>query len=184
VIPKKPARRWSAFRIANVAIGIAVFAAIGITLAVMYRHRSESAQSFERHLSEYLRTPKPIDPSGEAFIRGKLVIVDPDKKAVDWTMFELDERWRAQNPEEVGTVVWLNWGTKRVGEYRSGSNKRGDAYVHTVRVTVIDKKTATIVGSIEFTGDDPPPAATGFSDQYGTKPTNKVAIYLRSLPRR
>ncbi len=60
-------------------------------------------------MAEYLAPP--VGPASAGPVRGKMVVVDKKTQDIDWDVFfGLPDALRAGRPEEVGTVVWLEYG--------------------------------------------------------------------------
>jgi hypothetical protein len=157
---------------------------IGISLGIKYNCNVSNIQKlFEAHLQEYtvITGLNPDFQSENSYIRGKVITVDIGKNKIDQIYFNLPKDMVAKNPEEVGTIVWLKWEDVRVGTY----SPSGDAaYEITCEVTIIDKTEAIIVDKKSFTGTSPPPTMLREGPGYGSKPTDEVVNYLKSLPRR
>jgi hypothetical protein len=115
---------------------------------------------------------------GKGYLKGKVVIIDKDDGGtIDSLNSSLPEVLRANSPEEVGTVVWLNWNEERVGTYQGG----GGAYVYTCVMTIIDRTSSSKVAVKRFRGGDPPYITYSHSG-YGSRPD--IISYLTNLPRR
>ena len=136
---------------------------------------------FDSHIKEYTSSSFVQEGGGQAYVIGKVLPVDKTGNMVDRSVFfALPGGLKASRPQDVGTIVWLEWGTTQVGTYTGG----GNAYVRTCEVTVIDKSRQAIVGTADFTGSDPVSGKTGSGDEYGDAPVQKVVDYLVKLPRR
>jgi hypothetical protein len=136
---------------------------------------------FEKHLSEYASIRGlEREQAAEAYIRGKIVAVNRSENQIDDIYFDLPQELRAAQPEEVGTVVWLEWGADRIGMYTDGAG----AYAHTCKVTIIDMSIPAIIAERDFRGSRPPETKSGSGSRYGSKPTDKIVGYLKGLPRK
>jgi hypothetical protein len=110
-----------------------------------------------------------------------MVVVDRASKDVDWLLFDLPSDLRASGPQDVATVVLLDWGKKQVDSYENGA----PAYQQEVTVTVVDLATKAVIGQQHFVGGEPPQSIESSSSSgTGSKPTQEVVDYLKSLPRR
>jgi len=135
---------------------------------------------FQEHIAEYLRAdlPKQVD---KPYLSGRIIPVDVGDKRIDGIYAALPVELRADRPEDVATIVWLQWGKIKVGEYQQN---KVEALVLTCKVTVIDKQSGLIVGENEFRGSNPPERWHAGVPNYGSKPTAPVIDWLKSLPRK
>ena len=121
---------------------------------------------------------------GRGYLKGKVLIIDKKEKGIDPLNSSLPETLRATSPEEVKTVVWLNWNENLVGHYEGG----GSAYVYTCQMTIIDNTIPAIVAVKKMRGSEPPEYITVYSygnlPSYGNGHGDKPDIigYLRKLP--
>jgi hypothetical protein len=156
--------------------------------------RSKKAP-FDPYVEEYLRPPEVPDwiANAEAdaqdpdyvapdppTVAGKLVIVNRDKKEIDDLFVDLPDGLRAENPEEVGTVVWVSFARVAVGTYTDGAT----GYAHSCTVHVIDKAGWTVTAIRRFQGSAPPSFKKHSGDAEGSKPDSAVIEYLKNLPRK
>lgn len=161
---------------------IIVFVIVAVIIGVITQQRQASVVApFKSHLSEYASMSglKPISPTVSPYIKGKVIVIDIDEKDIDDCFFDLPSDLRAASPEEVGTVIWLDWGEVLIGRYTDGAG----GYQITCKVTVIDKAKTAIVGEATFKGSEPPSVKSGSGDRTGDKPTDDVSDYIKTLPR-
>jgi hypothetical protein len=184
---------WSSKILKNILDGlrgwlIILFAAwiVAAFFSASYSIKDASLQDpFKDHVREYstvsgLKNSVRTSPHRtQAYLKGKIITVNKKENRIDDIYFKLPEELRATKPEDVGTIVWLDWGEDRVGFYL-GSH--GDATVNTCHVTIIDKSVPAIVGEINFRGSDPPERSYGSSS--GSMPTEVIVNYLRNLPKK
>jgi hypothetical protein len=143
------------------------------------RRQSRAAAPFEEHINEYLTAPKAGAPTNQK-ARGKFITVDVNERRVDRLYFELPPELRAASPDEVATVVWLDWREEKVGEYSGGK----PACVEWCDVTVIDRQQNVTLAKKQFKGGDPPKTLkTTFIKGVGPRPYKEIADYLASLCR-
>jgi hypothetical protein len=157
--------------------------------------------SLRDHVREYstvsgLKNPARTSPhQTEAYLKGKIITVNKKEKRLDDIYFDLPEELRATKPEDVGTIVWLEWGKDEAGFYCDWSDvlckdgitppKHDDpATVNTCHVTIIDKFIPAIVGEMSFMGSDPPQRKTRSGSSSGSMPTEEIVAYLQSLPKK
>jgi hypothetical protein len=117
--------------------------------------------------------------SGNALLKGKLIMLNISDRKVDSLFRELPVEMRASTPAEVGTIVWLKRGQRLYGHYRGG----GGAYINTCEVTIIDRAAARVLTVKQFDGSLPP-SSTKSSSASGSMPSDEITTWLRNLPRR
>jgi len=185
--PKPPPLAAAPPRASNrapVVIGSVVFigvaALVGWLLLRQAKRGTEKAP-FEPFLGDYTKAVDGADEGEEAAasLVGKVVVIDRKEQEVDDLQFDLPEEIRARQPEEVGTVVWLDWGRETQGGYTDGTA----AYVQTCTVTVIHREKWEVLGTTVFRGSDPPSFKKGGGSRSGSKPTDEVVRFLAALPR-
>lgn len=137
------------------------------------------------------------DSQRRIVIKGKVYVIDKDEARLDFAMqMRLPEHLRATTPEEVQTVVWLDYELRRVGNYGTthsygtyGNGPRipGDnsgtseitAYAHDCKVTVIDLPSKTVLVDAQLIpGEDPPAVKSVHTSATGEKPTEKILSLL------
>jgi hypothetical protein len=169
------------FLIILLVIGLGV----GGFFGARYLLRESELGPFNEHVQEYLSAANP--PAGgqpnnqAAYIKGKVIPVNVKSKDVDWLYYDLPPSLKPKTPAEVGTVVWLEWDERQVGQYGSGG---GGAFVQTCRVTVIDKAERRVLSQVVVEGGQPPRTSRRGSSASGSKPTEQVVNYLKTLPTR
>ena len=135
---------------------------------------------FAARLSEYTSIPGLKELSGEAYVIGKVITVNKGENRIDPMYLDLPSDLAASTPEEVGTVIWLEWKEYVVGTYTDGAK----GYRITCQVTVIDKVKAAIVGRKTFRGSDPPKFKSGHAPGRGSRPYYAIIDYITTLPKR
>jgi hypothetical protein len=139
----------------------------------------------ETHLGDYLNI-SPIESQDVAYpnlayIVGKIVIVDLNEKKLSGINGNsaLDSI-RANKPEEVGTIIWIEAGSKGVGQYTDGAYALQDYYT----VTIIDKSANMILAKKVIEGPPPPSGKTYFGNASGGLPDDAdVVKYILSINR-
>jgi len=91
--------------------------------------------------------------------------------------FLLTPSLRAARPEEVGTIVWLDWRANRVSIYSSGKQ----AYEVACEVTVLDAANRRVLARRTFDGGPPPPQVPRGEDGFGALPEAEIAAWLSEL---
>lgn len=147
-----------------------------------------TSKRFERlHENAALHLRKRSEEQTEhEYIRGKIVMLDGEAGRLDSTQRELPDALRASTPEEVGTIVLLEWTETKVGKYilpgSDPSSEGHGAYQRACDVTIIDRKLRVQVGlGAHFEGAPPPPQSSG--PARGSWPTDEVIRYVSGLPR-
>lgn len=160
---------------------ILVIAIVGVSSGVRsyIRERTQEQQlaPFYGSIDGYIDPYGLKDPVG-IYRRGKVIVVNPREKTVDDIYFDLPEKVRATSPNEVGTIILLEWTEDVVGHYAWG----GQGYVHTAKVLVIDKAMPALMINRIFRGSDPPSKKIGRGDAYGSKPTGEIISFIMGLP--
>jgi hypothetical protein len=163
------------------------FAFVFVAFAIFYAIRDAIYLGpFKEHVTEYstvLDVKNPVKHSSEkkeAYIKGKIITVNNEEGEIDDIYFSLPEELRATKPENVGTIVWLEWGEDNIGSYTDGE----DATVITCDVTIIDKSTATVVAERNFRGSIPPNPKRSGEDGTGSMPIDEIVAYLKTLPKK
>ncbi len=143
--------------------------------------RSSGAAPFRPHLAEYLAAPE--GPAHPGPVRGKMIVVDKKTRDIDdEVFFGLPSSLRASRPEEVGTVVQLDYG--RVPGRGVYGKDHLPSFVQTCQVTVIDRASRAVLATALVRGGDPPDhIQDGDKEGVGPRPTAQVLDYLKGLPR-
>src|SRR5262245_10164060 len=106
---------------------------VGAYFGNMWLHLSKFKGSLPEYVSYALpnQGPEPRKPGGPAetvenwgtpgSARPKMITVNPgESPSVDWIYYSLPRSLQAQTPDEVETVVWLEWSEANVGDYEGG----------------------------------------------------------------
>jgi hypothetical protein len=156
--------------------------ALGALLAASCQKRD--AKPFNLKMDDYLARPSGGlgDMDRSPRIKGKVVVVDRKARLLDDLHWDLSGSVRADTPDEVGTVVWLDWGSEAIGSYNTGRV----ATIVTCTVSVIDHASHTVLARKVFKGDEPPYHVSRPKGETGPiagpKPTGSIVTYLESLP--
>jgi hypothetical protein len=121
-----------------------------------------------------LQEPSGKDTSGQPYLKGKVVLVDRNKRELDDLHRGMPDELRAENLGEVGTVVWLEWDHKWV---------RGSK-APVCKVTVIDRARNVVVGENTFEGDPPPMPNLIDRLPVERRPNVEITTWLKGLPRK
>lgn len=159
----------------------------------IYEFAEEEAnrEGFRSEMTSYLalRDSPPIE--GGAYIKGKLVTIDLKEKAVDyWTYSKLPSEIKALTPNEVGTIVFIDWGWKKVGDYqlKDTGETVGEAKQSLATVSIIDNETKEKVLTKVFIGQEPIAGRqvkeNESADFASARPTFDIIDFLKNLPRK
>jgi hypothetical protein len=123
--------------------------------------------------------PEPVESWGEpGSAKPRMITVNlGENPSIDWTYFSLPRSMQAQTPEEVETVVWLEWWEAHEGDYDNGA----EALVHLCEVTVFDRASKQAVGQSHFRGGPPPETTESKGKVYGSKPTKEIVDFLKRM---
>jgi hypothetical protein len=149
---------------------------------ILFVHfRDARTTALRHHLSEYTSLAiQPDDPGDEKgiIIRRKVVAIDREKNEIDSLQYLLPDDLRADRPEEVRTVLWLEAGKREVGVYPRG----GKAYQRYTDVKVIDlNQPPKLLIRKRIYGGNPPERGSS-SNLYGSPPYQEIIDFLRSTP--
>jgi hypothetical protein len=170
-----------------------VFALVAIAAYLGVQHVTLSATSLDdlnKKIDVWLEKPTASDDLG-AYVRGKVLPIERSPRNGKGNGVAPDLYWalprdlRARTPDEVGTVLWLDWEYDWITEYRHPFEYTlGGILV--CKVTVIDKTTNTRLATRTFRGSDPTKAEVkGKSRDYiGEPPFEAIIAYLQKLPKR
>jgi len=134
---------------------------------------------YKEHQQEYLNISNLTDSEYDPYIFGKVIVINIENGKLDDVYNKLSKDLKASNHEEVGMVIWLEWGEVLVGEYTDGWK----GYAHTCDVTTIDFINSTIVDEEYFRGTDPPESKNFGGDAWGSMPIDDIVQYIEGLPR-
>jgi hypothetical protein len=143
------------------------------------RHE-QKIKPFKDRLPEYTAITRT--QVGDPYLKGKIIAIDKNRNIIDKLYYDLSEELRANTPEEVGTIVWLQCDENVVGYYGSTQTEGSEATYWTCDVTIIDKSIPAILEKRNFAGAPPPSKSAGSGT--GGKPTKEIIDYLVSLPRK
>lgn len=178
-------------------VGLTLWAAAGPLL----RHRA--ARAFDGHVEAWgdLRH-KPV-PDGTPYLRGKVIIVRAPVAVTEHNGFRArrkivqaarvdDDHWelpgdlRADEPDEVGTVVVCERANNKVGVYVRKKGSRGPVkhgYRHTVVLRIFDLASGVMTGTVTINGAEPSAVLDHpMDDGVGERPD--IVRWLEALPRR
>jgi len=132
--------------------------------------RSEWIKLFQPYVERYVTLSDLKKNQGNAYIKGKIIIIDKDNKNIDSLIFQVNKELFPESPEEVGTVIRLGWGRDKYGHYDDGAK----GYMITCKMTVIDLNKNLLIDKRSFFGSAPPSSKKGREDVSGSAPENKI----------
>ncbi len=169
-------------------IVLVVLVASSLVKSFIQFSKQEKEQSyFSSHLNAYLNSSYTQAEKNSPYIRGKVVIVDIDKRNIDYLVHpKLPDSIRAQKPDEVETIVLVTWRKQKEGEYKEveTGSVTGDAYRSMAHIRLIDWVSKEILVEKDFFGEDPVGGLTREGDFTSQWPMFKIVEYLESLPRK
>jgi hypothetical protein len=178
---KKKKRKSNVGKVVVLSIlGLAVFLGCVILLLVLLKPRDRIGP-FKDQMAGYLSDPVKGNAPPNTAVKGKMIAVSDQVKGLDDVYFSLSPRVKADAPEEVKTVVRVNKGENKVGQYTNGA----PGYRYRYSVQVIDWMTKQVVASRDFEGSMPPTTihTKSSSPVYGSDPKGEVVSYLNGLPK-
>jgi hypothetical protein len=110
-----------------------------------------------------------------------VVLVDVAKREIDDLHFVLLEGVRAQSPEEATAFGQLRYTRQVVGRY---GERDARAVQLSCTLTVIDRKTRTVIASRSFQWGTPAtsiPSVGANGDVIGSAPSNEITAFLSDL---
>ena len=169
------------WRIRLVILGVVVVALMGFGAywGVVTLLHSRAVAPFKPHMAEYLAPTN--GPLGQGPAKGKMIVLDRKTGDVDWDVFfALPDGLRADRPEDVGTVVLIDWSKEQIDQYKNGA----PAYRQSAKATVIDHARRAVIGTTQVQGTEPPiEIDSNASEGNGSKPSKEIVEYLKSLTR-
>ena len=160
---------------------IALVLSFGVQGLYKWYRSLYSLEHFNKTAAVWLKDPAP--GRSPAYIRGKVLPVThiPSSGRVEEDLYWLlPSELRARTPEDVSTVVWLDWEEKPFTVPYIQFTRRIIGIQYLCRVTVIDRTTNEKVAEQMFLGSDP----RGSARYAGDRPYEAIAQYLRGLPRK
>src|SRR5215204_2830324 len=156
----------------------------------------ENRDRLYARLEEYSRIPPREQLTDQPYIRGRALIIS--KKQVPLiTLIEDPAAWGADNaeglmaeaPEQVETVVVLNYSREKSGTYQIVGAKGGvEAYREICELILIDPSIPAVIHRKTFRASDPPSAKSIDIGRQATVVTSvdltTVRKYITDLPRR
>jgi len=149
--------------------------------------RARALAPFKEALPSYFELVPGLPPDGVdqptakpgKWAKGKMVVVNVEKRGIDDLHFDLPGDLSASKPDEVGTVVLLRWEERQMlkGPNALLARPEPGMYCMVGKVKVFDWESKSEIASATIYGDPPP----GYKIP-GPKPKTQVLKYLTDLP--
>jgi hypothetical protein len=142
-----------------------------------------SLDEFNRKIDVWMEPPASSD-AADSYIRGRVLPIVHQPESGRGVGVAPDLYWalprgvRARTPDEVGTVVWLDWEEKTITGPYNGFVDQVTGIQYVCKVTLIDKRANRKLAERTFRGSDP----TGSGRFQGDKPHKEIVDYLKGLP--
>jgi hypothetical protein len=175
-------RHWAAAIVVFILASVAPF-------VVKKLHLVTDLNQFNDKQAYWLQKPASADPS-TAYLRGKVLPFGRQQAGgpgVDEELFwALPSDLRPRTPDEVDTVVWLDWTEKHITTPQYAWRPYWILGRQRIcKVTVIDKRTNKKLASRTFVGPDPTAGTDGKTIKgMGPRPDKEILNYLLNLPRK
>ena len=167
--------------IAGLAIIPVVLVLSVSAFSIFTAQRTAKLAPFRARLREFVDLkldPAAAQPVGQHALRRKMLAIDQRAGQIDNLQLLLPEELCAAAPDEVGTLLWLQWGEETTGKYPAG----GRAIRRYCDVILIDfAAPPRLIGRTRIVGGEPPDKGSS-SDLYGSPPLKQIIQYLRSTP--
>jgi hypothetical protein len=185
-MPTKPVR-LSAI-IAGLSVSAILLAAIALYARLGPHELQIYEARFKQKLKEYVAiVPHDAVPLEKPYLAGKAVIVEKTAQGgqISEVHLALPPDIRSEGPEEVSTVVLIEWKDVRVGEYRQSGRDSGTIAIRVdADIRIIDPKNRLLLARQTFTGGDPPSKPPrNAAHARGPKPIAKIVGYISALDR-
>jgi hypothetical protein len=155
----------------------------------------ESRKRLRSQVEELSRIPPREQLTDQPYIRGRALVVTK-KQHPPLTSMEDPVLWgsdrakelMAESPEQVGTVVVMNYSKEKAASYNIEGSKGGvGGYREVCEVTIIDLSIPAVIHRETFRGPDLPPTKVireTTSEILSPVDLNAVRNYVMNLPRR
>ena len=171
-------------------ISLAIFSGTITYFSIRDSSRVERLAPWNARIGDYMPAEKiravrdaratgtPI-PTANPRVKRYLIPIDLKSRKVDDLYFDMPADLRSSTPEDVATIVWLEWSEDVIGKYNDGTPAR----VHKCEVTVVDKTTFRVIAQRTFRGTEPPKEIRQNSQWQGIgeRPTLPILQFLSSM---
>lgn len=178
----------SARAIAAVAAITTVTLLVVLVMAIFRTPPDEArARRFEKSLAGYLELATAATAPTRPYRRGRVVVIDLGTRQIDPCTHGLARAIRAESPDDVGTIVFVQWLPEYLDTYYSVRGQAlARAYVTNAHLILVDVTLGKQVGMKTIRGESPPDSvvrsASEREGEYGPRPVSGVIDYIASLP--
>lgn len=170
---------------------IAVVVLVVLIVVLRFQRTASIVAAHEPKARDYMSLvgfAPPPPPQKDGYLRGKVVTVDRNASVIDDLFVDLPSRLRAMTPDEVGTVVFLNWDRQHTGHTivrkEPGRDKFvEDLYVYTCSIMCVDRETKRVIASGWVTSQLNKNKLV-VDDRSQWRPKAQVLEFLNGLPSR
>lgn len=150
---------------------------------------ASNMQRLRDNIYLYAQPPSRASITKNPYITGKVFVLSRDDskdKYTDESPYDLrSANLLAKSPEDLGTIILLNYRKVFVGNYYTDSGKTVPGYTWRCEMTVIDNTIPAVIARRTFKG--PPLEREVMINQYayeitGDRPDSDVYEYLAGLP--
>ncbi len=158
--------------------------AVGSVIFVANQYRKEKEREpFQAKVDRFLFQPtnelvyEYKLPKAALKIPGKIIIVDTKTRKIDPAFNELPAALKPANPDEVKTIVWVEYQHLDKGKYNDGTT----AYQTVAKLTLIDASNNRYLWLTEVRGKLPPEKANKTGKDFIEYPAEEIAQYLQKV---
>ena len=163
-----------------VVLGNAAVGAVFLWFIIQFQIQENLVSRLQPHVEEYMKL-EVSQSKQRPYIRGKILPVNIDRKSVDtWLFSKLPARLLADDPGEIGTVVWVSWSRGKVSDHENPEKRQ--ITLSRATVTIIDIHTKEILDVKVFHGEENINSENPESSFQRDWPVDKVVEYIVNLP--
>jgi hypothetical protein len=158
--------------------------AVGSVIYVANQYRkAKEREPFQAKVDQFLIQPAnelPYEyklPKEALKIPGKIIIVDSKAKKIDPAFNDLPAGLKPANPDEVKTIVWVEYQHLDKGKYNDGTT----AYQTIAKLTLIDASNNKYLWLTEVRGKLPPEKTNKTGKDFIEYPAEEIVQYLQRV---
>jgi hypothetical protein len=165
----------------SIVILVLIFGGIGTAILVRKIYRDHAVAPFKEHLAEYASLKADGPPARGTRPKGKFIPIDMSTREVDRDIyFDMPDDVKPATPDEVGTVVQLQWNKVQVDQYTNGKG----AFRQDCMATVFDRESKkALAGPTLIEGEEPPQSIKSSESGTGKKPVKRLIEFVQSVGR-
>ena len=152
-----------------------------------FYNKEKEMEKFKPYITEYLNTEIKDSLTTTPYIVGKVLSIDTTDKILDYFTFtKFSDEIRAKSPDEIKTIVFIQWYWVKEGEYINEETKMkdGEAFRSGANISIVDWTTKTTICKKNFIGQAPLKYTTLEGDFKSARPMFKVIDFIEQLPRK